>query len=395
MKTLSPWWLLLSLICLQVVGLKALAQTRILTGADQISQWQAKLTGKRFGLCVNHTATVGRRHLLDTLISLGHKPDRLFSPEHGIRGTADAGALIASGTDQQSGLPIISLYGKNKKPKPDDLKGLDLVIFDMQDVGVRFYTYISTMHYVMAACAEQGIKVMVLDRPNPLGGIIDGPVLTDTSLRSFVGMHPIPVIHGLTVGELALMINGEGWLGKRDTAKVKCDLEVVKIGGGYNHSQAWPLKVAPSPNLKNDHAISLYPSLCLFEGTPVSVGRGTPYPFEVYGLPDSTFGTFRFIPQPMNGATDPLYKGKACYGQDLRTVKAPKQLEIKWLIDAYKHCSPADKVKFFTPFFNKLAGNKSLAEQIKIGMTEEAIRKTWVADLEAYKSMRKRYLLYP
>lgn len=391
MKAIALFLLFFTLSTSYAVAAPDRTAARIRTGADQISAWKGKLDGKRFGLCINHTATVGNGHLLDSLISLGYKPEKLFSPEHGIRGTADAGALIASGTDAKTGLPIISLYGKNKKPKAEDLKGLDLVIFDMQDVGVRFYTYISTMHYLMAACAEQGIKVMVLDRPNPLGHIIDGPVLTDTSLRSFVGMHPIPVIHGLTVAELAQMINGEGWL----PGGIKCELEIIPIAGKYRHDRPWAIKVAPSPNLKNDHAISLYPSLCLFEGTPVSVGRGTPHPFEVFGLPDSLFGTFRFTPQPMNGATDPLYKGKTCYGQDLRKAKAPKQLEISWLIEAYKRCSPSEKVKFFTPFFNKLAGTKNLAEQIKVGMTEEAIRQTWVADLEAFKSIRKKYLLYP
>jgi uncharacterized protein YbbC (DUF1343 family) len=299
---------------------------------------------------------------------------------------ADAGATIQNSTDVQTGLPLISLYGSNKKPTPEQLKDIDIVVFDMQDVGARFYTYISTMHYVMEACAEQQKTLLLLDRPNPNGNYVAGPILQQEQ-QSFVGMHPIPIVHGLTVAELAQMINGEGWLKNG----VICPLLIVK-NKNYDRQKAYSLPVKPSPNLPTAQAVALYPSLCLFEGTILSVGRGTDFPFEVVGGTSSQYGTFTFTPKSKAGATQPVLQDKKCYGLDLRKEKNTS-FSLRFLIEMYQK-SP-EKDKFFNSFFDKLAGNKQLRQQIAQGMSEKEIEKTWQTDLEAYKAKRYSYLLYP
>ncbi len=318
----------------------------------------------RFAVVANQTSIVGNTHLVDTLLALGADIRKIFCPEHGFRGTADAGAHVDNSIDPKTGLPIISLYGKNKKPTPEQLKDVDCVIFDLQDVGCRFYTYLSTLHYVMEACAEAGIALTVLDRPNPNGHYVDGPVLDTAHYRSFVGMHPVPVVYGMTIGEYALMINGDHWL----TGGVECNLTVVPMQGYRRDSVGYELPVPPSPNLRNAHAIALYPSLCLFEGTNCGVGRGTDYPFEWV-----TYGS------------DTL---------DLRTTEAPARFSLEYLIEMYRR---VPKGKFFlnNNFFEKLAGNGELRYQIENGMTEDNIRATWQPALEHFKTIRQKYLVYP
>ncbi len=355
-------------------------------GAEQRDKYLPLLRGKQVGLLVNHTSMVGQVHLVDELLKNNIKVAKIFSPEHGFRGTADAGESVKSGVDAATGTPIVSLYGANKAPTNAQMAGLDVVVFDIQDVGARFYTYISSMHYMMQACADNNIPLMILDRPNPNGHYVDGPVL-DMQQSSFVGMHPIPVVHGLTVAELAQMINGEGWLkgGKQ------CQLQIIQMEN-YTHSTPYSLPVKPSPNLPNDQAIALYPSLCFFEGTPISVGRGTPFPFQVVGAPNPAYGSFTFTPvSTPDGAKNPMFENQVCYGIDLRQVK-PQGLSLQYLIDFYQK-SP-DKAKFFNNFFNKLAGNSTLQEQIKQGMSEPDIRKTWEPALSQYKTKRNKYLLY-
>jgi uncharacterized protein YbbC (DUF1343 family) len=356
------------------------------TGAEQTDKYLPLLKGKRVGLLVNHTSMVGQTHLVDALIENNITIAKIFSPEHGFRGTADAGESVKSGVDASTGTPIVSLYGANKAPTNAQMAGLDIVVFDIQDVGARFYTYISSMHYMMQACADNNIPLLIMDRPNPNGHYIDGPVL-QMEQTSFVGMHPIPVVHGLTVAELAQMINGEGWLkgGKQ------CKLQIIQMEN-YTHSTPYSLPVKPSPNLPNDQAIALYPSLCFFEGTPISVGRGTPFPFQVVGAPDPAYGKFTFTPvSTPDGAKNPMFENKVCYGVDLRKANV-QGLTLQYLIDFYQK-SP-DKSKFFNNFFNKLAGNSTLQEQIKQGMSEAEIRKTWEPALSQYKEKRKTYLLY-
>lgn len=356
-------------------------------GANDMNEYLPILKNKKVALVVNQTSVVANTHLLDTLNKLKVQVVTVFGPEHGFRGNADAGEKVSNNIDAKTGIPVVSLYGKNKKPSPEQLKGIDVVIFDIQDVGVRFYTYISTLHYVMEACAENNVTLLVLDRPNPNGMYIDGPVL-DTAFRSFVGMHPIPVVHGLTVGELAQMINGEGWLEKGQ----KCKLKVVKCKN-YTHKSYYSLSVKPSPNLPNDLSIALYPSLCLFEGTNISVARGTYFPFQAIGYPDSTFGTFNFTPISIEGmAKEPMHMNKKCYGLDLRTTPISYSFTIKYLIDFYNKSQ--NKEKFFNNFFNKLAGNAELMNQIKSGMNEKEIKESWSTKLMAYKTTRSKYLLY-
>lgn len=325
-------------------------------------------------------------HLVDWLVASKINMSKIFAPEHGFRGKADAGELIVDGKDSRTGLPIISLYGNNKKPKPEQLAGIDLMIFDLQDVGARFYTYISSLHYVMEACAENNIPLIVLDRPNPNGGIVDGPIL-EIENSSFVGMHQIPILHGMTIGEYALMINGEQWLANG----IQCDLKIVKCLN-YEHQMKYDLPVKPSPNLPNAKSINLYASLCLFEGTNVSVGRGTEQQFQIYGSPFLPESEFSFTPMPNEGAKDPLYNGMLCYGEDLSKTKRLKELELKWLLKAYEET--LDKSKFFNSFFIKLAGTKNLQEQIEAGFSEKEIRKTWKNGLIEFKEMREKYLLY-
>lgn len=357
------------------------------TGAGQTSQYLNLLQGKRVGMIVNQTSVIGTTHLVDSLLSRGVKITTIFAPEHGFRGDADAGAYVKDAKDVKTGLPIISLYGKNKKPLPAQLQNVDVLVFDIQDVGARFYTYISTMHYVMEAAAENNKQVLVLDRPNPNGHYIDGPVLEKTQ-QSFVGMHPIPIVHGLTVGELAKMINGEKWLeGKR-----QCQLTVIPAAN-YTHSTAYALPVKPSPNLPNAQAITLYPSLCLFEGTNVSVGRGTDSPFQLIGSPFYKNKAFSFTPKSMPGAQDPPYKNQVCYGKDLTATTLEKPFTLAYVLDFYNNSSSQDK--FFNSFFEKLAGTATLREQIKAGKSEAEIRASWEPALSDYKKLRKKYLLYP
>ncbi len=363
-------------------------QENIIPGAHQLDKYLPMLTGKSIALVVNQTSTIENTHLVDTLKSLGVNIKTVFAPEHGFRGDADAGAVVKSGMDEKTGLPIISLYGKNKKPLPDQLKEIDIVIFDIQDVGTRFYTYISTMHYVMEACAEQDKKLIILDRPNPNGMFIDGPVLKMQN-QSFVGMHPIPILHGLTVAELALMINGEKWLNQERT----CEVEIIKVAN-YSHNKSYSLPIAPSPNLPNDLSIKLYPSLCLFEGTVISVGRGTLKPFQQIGHPDLTKFNHEFTPISIEGASiNPPYKNQKCYGQLFRQDSIPGGFNLKYLIDMYTAFD--DKPTFFNTFFIKLAGTSQLQQQIEAGFTEYEIKLSWQEDLIDYNKMREKYLIYP
>lgn len=374
--------------CAQPIQQKKPEPAAVLTGADQMVEVVAALKGKSVGLVVNHTSVTGKKHLADTLLASGVKVVKVLAPEHGFRGNAEAGDIIKDGVDQKTGLPVVSLYGKDKKPTPAHLADIDLVVFDIQDVGARFYTYISTLHYVMEACAEQGKKLIILDRPNPNGHYVDGPVLR-SSLKSFVGMHNIPIVHGNTIGEMAMMINGEGWL----AGGVKCDLEIIKMKN-WNHQTKYAIPIKPSPNLANDHAIALYPSICLFEGTAISLGRGTMMPFEILGSPELTSFPFQFTPVDIEGmATNPPHENKLCYGLDLRKENVKDQIDLSYLIKFYK--AYPDKEKFFIPFFDKLAGNEELKNQIKSGMTEETIRATWKNELDAYRKIRAKYLLYP
>lgn len=359
-------------------------------GAYRMDQYVPKLQGKRLALVVNHTSLVEGKHLVDTLRSRGMNIVKIFAPEHGFRGKADAGAHIDNEVDAKTGIGIVSLYGKHYKPSAQDLAGVDQVLFDIQDVGARFYTYSSTLHYVMEACAEQGLPFMVLDRGNPNGWYVDGPVL-DKKFASFVGLNPIPVVHGLTMGELALMINGESWLGNGK----KCALEVIKAKK-YQHKNRISIEVAPSPNLPNDQAIGLYPSLCLFEPTAVSVGRGTDWPFQVIGTPEAQWGNFRFTPVPKPGAMDPVMKNQECFGYDLKQVDTRKlAFSLTYLLEFFK--ATGSKASFFKSpsFFDKLAGTDQLRLQMLEGRSEEAIRASWEPGLQAYKKMRKGYLLYP
>ncbi|OIV43631.1 exo-beta-N-acetylmuramidase NamZ family protein [Flavobacterium johnsoniae] len=359
----------------------------IKTGADNFEKYLPMLKDKKVGIVTNQTGILSdKKHLVDFLLEKKVALQTIFAPEHGFRGTADAGEHVVDGKDPKTGLPIISLYGDNKKPKAAQLAGIEVMIFDLQDVGARFYTYISSLHYVMEACAENGIPLIVLDRPNPNGSIVDGPLL-EKEFTSFVGMHPIPLLHGMTIGEYSKMINGEKWLKNA----VQCKLTVIPCVD-YKRDMPYSLLAKPSPNLPNDQSINLYASLCLFEGTNVSMGRGTEKQFQIYGSPYLTKTNFTFIPRPNFGAKDPLYNGKECFGEDLTSYPKLTQLELKWLIKAYQNTS--DKTKFFNAFFTKLAGTKKLQQQIESGISENEIRKSWQKDLETFKKMRKAYLIY-
>lgn len=364
----------------------------VTVGASRLSDYLPSLKNKRVAIVGNQTSMVQHTHLVDTLISLGVSIDKIFCPEHGFRGEAEAGAKISSSIDTKTGIPIVSLYGNNKKPTKDNLKGIQLVIFDIQDVGARFYTYLSTLHYVMEACAELNVPLLLLDRPNPNGFFIDGPVLKP-NCKSFVGMHPVPISYGMTIGEYAKMINGEKWLNNG----VQCNLEIVECEN-YTHETRYTLPVPPSPNLPTNRAIYLYPTLCLFEGTPFSIGRGTDRPFEMVGHPDNPLGDFLFTPKVIPGKSDnPPCLGKQCRGFLLSDfsnefLKKENAIHLYWIIDLY-HKFP-DKKNFFTPFFDKLAGDKSVKEMIMNGKTEEDIRKTWQLELDDFKKIRAKYLLY-
>ena len=369
---------------------KTTAKKQLLTGAEQYKKYLPVLKNKKVGLVVNQTAMVGTENLVDFLLNHGVTICKVFAPEHGFRGNADAGEHIQNAKDVKTGLPIISLYGRTKRPTNEMLRNIDIMIFDIQDIGVRFYTYISTLHYVMDACAEHKIPLIILDRPNPNGSYVAGPVL-DMKFRSFVGMHPIPVVHGLTIGELAKMINGEGWLSKHRV----CELTVIHVSG-WEHSQPYSLPVKPSPNLPNDLSIQLYPSLCFFEPTTISIGRGTYFPFQVIGYPDTSQGTFSFMPKSIDGmSVNPKYSGTTCYGEDLRKLKKVPAFTLKYLIEFY--LKNPDKENFFKQesFFNLLSGNDKLIKQIKQGIPEQEITASWQQDLDTYKHKRKKYLLYP
>ena len=360
---------------------------KIMTGADQLDLLLPSLGGKRVALIVNQTSVVEKTHLADTLKSRGVNIVKVFAPEHGFRGNAADGEPVNDTIDLKTGIPLLSLYGKSHKPKPQQLTDVDILIFDVQDVGARFYTYISTLTWVMEACAENGKSLIVLDRPNPNGNYVDGPIL-QPAFKSMIGLHPIPIVHGLTIGEIAGMINGEGWL----EGKKKCKLEIVKLKN-WKHADEYSLPVRPSPNLPNDQAIRLYPSICLFEGTVISLGRGTPMPFQVLGNPELKNMSFQFTPVAIKGfSIHPPLENKLCYGIDLRSVPVDRKLDLSYLFKFYQ--AFPDKEKFFTNYFEKLVGNKELREQIKKGMTEDQIRATWKEGLDSYKEKRKKYLLY-
>ncbi|MFB9213293.1 exo-beta-N-acetylmuramidase NamZ domain-containing protein [Echinicola jeungdonensis] len=371
-------------------ALSTSAIPEIKTGADQPLHYLPLLKGKKVGLVVNQTSIINQKkskHLVDFLLAEDIPVKKIFVPEHGFRGDADAGEAIENGMDKSTGLPVISLYGSHKKPTPEDLKDLDLLIFDLQDVGVRFYTYISTLHYVMEACAENNKPLIILDRPNPNGDYVDGPVLKN-GFKSFVGMHPIPVVHGLTIGELARMINGEKWLKNG----VKADISIIPVKN-WDHAMPYSLPIKPSPNLPNELAIRLYPSLCFFEGTQISVGRGTTFPFQVIGAPDSRYGDFTFTPKSIPGMSkNPPYEGKKCYGLDLRGSELSHRFTLRYLLDMYK--KSGKDPDFFNNFFNTLAGTDELKKAILAGKSEEEIKATWQKDLNHYKKKRSKYLLY-
>ena len=364
----------------------------IKTGAEQTEKYIPYVQNKRVAVVANHSSIIGQIHLIDTLLKKNIQIIKIFSPEHGFRGDAEAGELIDSHTDESTGLPVISLYGNSKKPKLSDLRDVDIIIFDMQDVGVRYYTYISTMHYVMEACAETGVEMLILDRPNPNGFYVDGPVL-DTNYRSFVGMHPVPIVHGMTIGEFAQMINDEKWL--KDN--LQCKLKIIPCGN-YTHDSLYQLPVNPSPNLQNMLSVYLYPSLGFFEGTSLSVGRGTEFPFQVIGGPDMINVDFEFVPDKPNGTKiEPINWNKKCYGIDLRNFDiqnliGKKQINLEWLLFAYKNVQ--DKNKFFNNYFYNIAGNNILKKQIIEGKTADEIRQSWQGGIEEFKLIRKRYLLY-
>ncbi len=372
----------------------------ITVGAEQLDVYAPLLVNKKVGLVVNQTSMVADVHLVDLLLRKGIQVTTVFAPEHGFRGGADAGEHVENLTDKSTGLPIISLYGSNKKPNAAQLANLDVVVFDIQDVGARFYTYISTMHYVMEACAENNIPVIILDRPNPNGNYVDGPVL-DLKYKSFVGMHPVPIVHGMTVGEYAQMINGQGWL----KAGIKADLTVIPCKN-YDHNRSYTLPVKPSPNLPNQRSIMLYPSLCLFEGTTVSVGRGTNMQFQIYGHPSLPNSAFHFIPKPGPGSKHPKHNGKICFGKSFESLNPDdlflqRKLDLSHLITTYNAFKILEEVTgneeiFFLEnnFFDKLAGSDQLRKMIIAGNSEEEIKASWQNELEKFKSVREKYLIY-
>lgn len=380
---------LLTIACRAQTSQRA-TPSAIQTGADQLALYLPALQGKRVGMVVNHTSLIGRTHLVDSLLARGIQIKIIFAPEHGFRGQATDGDAISNSRDPRTGVLIASLYGKTRKPTPRQMDSLDVVVFDIQDVGARFYTYTSTMHYVMEACAEANKPMIVLDRPNPNGHYVDGPVL-DPRFKSFIGLNPIPVVYGVTIGELATMINGEGWLAG---SKV-CPLTVVPLKN-YTHQTPYVLPVAPSPNLPNQQSILLYPSICFFEGTVVSVGRGTDRQFQVIGSPYTKYGPYTFTPVDKPGAVNPPLEGQLCYGLDLSNASVSKQgLMLNYFFDYFNRAT--DKSKFFlaSNYIDRLAGTDQLRLQLLAGVSEARIRQSWQPALNAYRQMRKKYLLYP
>ena len=357
---------------------------KLVLGAERTNIYLPLLKNKKIAIVGNQSSMISNTHLVDSLLSLKINVVKVFSPEHGFRGKADAGAKIEDETDEKTGLPIISLYGKNKKPTVEQLKGIELLLFDIQDVGARFYTYISTLHYVMEAAAENNIKVIVLDRPNPNGHYIDGPI-REKGFESFVGMHPIPIVHAMTIGEYAQMINGEKWIARQ------CDLTVIEMEN-YTHDMSYDLPIKPSPNLPNSRSINLYPSLCLFEGTNVSLGRGTEYPFQHFGAPYLK-SNYSFTPKSGEGSKSPPHENKKCYGTDLRFQdNYLEEINLNWLIESYNNCP--EKEKFFNSFFDKLAGTDKLRLQIIEAKTVKEIKESWQEGLNEFKKIRNKYLLY-
>ncbi len=363
---------------------------KIKVGAERTEIYLPLLKNKKVAIVSNQSSLIGKKHLVDSLLKLKINIVKIFCPEHGFRGKADAGEHVNSYTDKKTGLKVISLFGKNKKARKKDLKNIDIIIFDIQDVGVRFYTYTSTMHYMMESCSENNIQMLIFDRPNPNGFYVDGNIL-DMKFKSFVGMHPVPIVHGLTIGEYAKMINGEKWLKNG----IKCDLKIIPCEN-YTHKDLYELPIKPSPNLPNISSIYLYPSLCLFEGTPISIGRGTDFPFQVFGHPSFKNDTFIFIPKITEGSKYPKFKNKKCFGFDLRKEKNnilnSKKINLSFLIESYKKFEK--KGHFFKKFFSVLAGGKTLENQIKKNLSEKEIRKTWEKDLRNFKILRKKYLIY-
>ena len=368
----------------------SVSQKRILPGALLQDQYISLLIEKKVGVIAHQASLIPKsnssQHLVDFLLENNIDIHSIFAPEHGFRGTADAGESVKDQVDPKTGIQIISLHGINKKPKVKQLNGIEIMIFDLQDVGVRFFTYLSTLHYVMEACAENDIPMIILDRPNPNLNYVDGPVMEE-AYTSFLGMHPVPIVYGMTIGEYAKMINGEGWLKEG----IRCKLRIIPVKN-YNRKSTYELSVRPSPNLPNPQSIALYPSLCLLEPTAISVGRGTDFQFQIYGHPKLPKGDFTFTPLPNFGAKNPKLKGHLCYGKNLTKVLRPNQLELKWLIDAYNNF-PKSNI-FFLKGFNKIAGNSSLKEQLISGVSEIEIRKSWKSKLKIFKRIREKYLIY-
>ena len=357
---------------------------KLVLGAERIDKILKTIDNKNIAIVGNQTSVVNQVHLVDTLISLNQKIISVFSPEHGFRGVEDAGAKVDNEIDKKTGLPIISLYGKNKKPTSEQLIGIDIIIFDIQDVGARFYTYISTLHYILEACSEKNIKVVILDRPNPNGHYVDGPILEE-KYKSFVGMHQIPIVHGMTIGEYATMIVGEKWI------ENNCNLEIIEMIN-YNRNNNYELPIKPSPNLPNSKSINLYPSLCLFEGTNVSVGRGTDKPFQHFGSPFLKFYSYAFQPKSGPGSKYPKHENKTCVGKNLENYPYLSSINLKWLIESYNQTN--NKESFFNSFFDKLAGTDKLRTQIISGLNEKEIRSSWKTGLKEFKKTRTKYLLY-
>ena len=373
------------IICISLVLLTFNINSQDLKlGAERTASYLPLLTGKKIAIVANQTSMIKNTHLVDSLIKLDVHIAKVFSPEHGFRGKADAGTAIEDRVDLITGLPIISLYGKNKKPKKNQLEDIDILLFDIQDVGVRFYTYISTLHYIMEAAAENSIEVIILDRPNPNGHYIDGPI-REIGLKSFVGMHPIPIVHGMTIGEYAKMINNENWISS------KCSLTIIEMEN-YNHEMNYDLPIKPSPNLPNSRSINLYPSLCLFEGTDVSIGRGTDYPFQHFGSP-ALESNYNFIPISSEGSKFPKHQNQSCSGTDLRFQDDYLvEINLDWLIGTYKEYT--DKKKFFNNFFDKLAGTHELRLQIIAGKNANEIKESWKYGLEEFRKKRQKYIIY-
>mgnify|MGYP001277570061 FL=1 len=366
------------------------SQNDLVYGIERTDQYINLLKNKKIGLVTNHTSKFYNKksiHLVDSLIKRGINIVKIFAPEHGFRGDVDNGEKIDNSVDKKTKIPILSLYGNSRKPSMEDMLELEILIFDIQDVGTRFYTYLSTLHYIMEASAEIGVKVIVFDRPNPNGHYIDGPVL-ENKAKSFRGMHNVPIVYGMTIGEYALMINGEKWLKE----KIVCDLKIIKMLG-YHRNKKYTLKEKPSPNLPNEKSINLYPSLCFFEQTPVSVGRGTNLQFQIIGHPDWKGKSFNFKPVPMVGAKYPKHRDVLCYGIKLTNTEYLSKVRIDWLINSYNISN--DKENFFGNSFHEIAGNFSLEKQIKLGLSKVEIKKSWEAGLNNFKKIREKYLIYP